>query len=88
VQRPDTSGNCPEGTKKCSEYTSPWNTVCYENTDDCPIIDINIIDQSQKPDYQSRGYSFVDFNTTASIAYTKDSKGIDQMPPTSIRLEY
>lgn len=28
------------------------------------------------------------YNSTVSLAATKDSKGIDQKPPTTIRLEY
>ena len=34
------------------------------------------------------GYQFVEFNRTARLAYTKSSEGIDQLPPTTIRMEY
>ena len=49
VVRP-VNNTCPEGTKPCTNRTSPENTVCYppsEHATKCPINGLNIVDQSQ-----------------------------------------
>ena len=39
VIRPDQEGNCSEGMTKCSNKTTPDNTICVKDgeTDKCPI---------------------------------------------------
>ena len=49
VTRPNSAGECPEGTTACSSNTSADNTVCYPPNDHhskCPITEIKIIDTS------------------------------------------
>jgi hypothetical protein len=49
IIRPDPLTNKCEGiTKKCSENTSPDNTICSLNVEDCPITYLEFVELAGK----------------------------------------
>jgi hypothetical protein len=55
--RPGLDGNCPSGTFKCSQNTSPDNTICRASLTDCPITEMKLVSPavlaaySKNPEY-------------------------------------
>lgn len=90
VIRVDTdTEECPEGTQKCSDATSPENTVCYPNeelADSCPITQILFVDSADIEQYEdTTTYSVVKINVAQYIVYSKTST--DNLPITSTSVE-
>ena len=88
VTRPDASTmECPSGTTPCLATTIANETVCYPPDDlssKCPITDIAIVDNTALSDYEDSGYTVRSFNDTTSLVF---SKGVPQLPPTTIKVE-
>jgi len=75
-------GECPTGTSACSDKTSPENTVCYANADDCPITSIEF---TASPPSGS-GYAILSTGVEAiSLVYSKTQA--DSLPITKTRVE-
>ena len=51
----DSICNCPEGLAKCSEMTSPENTLCYPPADlsNCPIIEMKFVTSEEVVRYRT-----------------------------------
>lgn len=82
--RPELSGNCPEGTLKCSNATSLENTVCYDQSqrreDVCPITKFEFFDLSDKVKRQNA----LNFTDKVGFAFSRDH---DALPAVQIQVE-
>jgi len=82
VIRPSVDGKCPTDTSACGDKTSPENTVCYANLDDCPITSIEF---TASPPSGS-GYAILSTGVEAiSLVYSKTQA--DSLPITKTRVE-
>ena len=85
-----TTGDCPTGYAKCSQATSPENTICYdvdqgpEKT--CGITDLQFIENKDRGAWTAKQYSITAFNSTSDIVFSK--KHGDNLPITQTKLEY
>ena len=85
VVRPNTIGECPEGTTPCNPNSSAESTVCYpaaSHDSSCPITDLLFIDKDKLEDYPD--YDSEEFNPTTLIVWSKET---DNLPVTTIRLD-
>jgi len=83
VIRPSVEGACPAGTSACSDKTSPENTVCYANLEDCPITSIEFTDS---PPSSDSGYTILNTGVEAiSLVYSKTQE--DSLPISKTRVE-
>ena len=85
VVRPNTIGECPEGTTPCNPDSSAESTVCYpaaSHDSSCPITELLFVESDKLDDYP--GYDHVEFNSTTEIVWSKET---DSLPVTTIRLD-
>ena len=62
------TGNCPPGLVPCSYFTSMTSTVCMlkaELEEQCPIIDLFVVDETNVPELRENGF------TITTGGYTK-----------------
>ena len=64
VTLPNSNGTCPTGYSYCGSGVVASTTVCYEDTNDCPITSIQFIDSSLAAQYEFMGYTVIDYNNT------------------------
>ena len=75
VQRVESNGKCPKGTKACSMNASADNVVCYppnDHKDKCPITSIDFVGGDAIRSYESKSdYKVLKLSFDQALVYSK-----------------